>query len=99
MMRWSGASSDQCAGLVMISEKRSVRPCFYFPSCVSSDIASRGNKTQRTHLENGTNVDLVRVGKTQERGLRRTLLKRSDCSFHGRVLLNTAQLALPHGCF
>lgn len=30
MMRWSGASSDQCAGLVMISEKRSVRPCFYF---------------------------------------------------------------------
>lgn len=57
---------------------------FFRPVCgVGDDFGKEISKA--VFLENSTNVDLVRVGKTQERGLRRTLLKRSDCSFHGRV--------------
>ena len=45
-------------------------------------------RTRRgTDLENGIDVNLVRVGETDERGLGRTFLQFSHGSLHGGVLI------------
>lgn len=83
-----GEEVSQWAGLVIMVVKRSVRPwCCERASCTSASAQSNAaNYEQATDLEDGIDVDLVRVGKTNERGLGRTFLELGDGAFHSGVL-------------
>ena len=75
----------------MMVSKRSARPCFWYRQAVFTIFMGH----RPSHLENGTDVDLIRIGEADEFGVGLALLQVTNGPFLGWVLIINAFFNIP----